>query len=202
MDINKFFRVIGAPALVIIGLLFIAIGGKDIYQGFFSQGEKPDAAVQEALAKSQDVREYEDSRTGVRFMYPKSWESKPIQNGTSFSTLDDAVNVRVSVDDFSAEEGEMTAERYRDLTRIQLGSVEKEASVKYTVKDEGTTTIAALPAYEWTYTLKVKDVTVSGAQVWFVKDKKVFVMTFSVPEQLFDTFYSVYQRMVESITLP
>lgn len=203
MDFNKFFRTILAPALVIIGLLFIAMGGKDIYQGLFSHGPKAkDAAVQETLAKSQELKEYEESRTGVHFLYPKSWDAKPIQNGTSFSTLSDAVNVRVSVDDFSKNTELMTPVKYRELTRTQLIDLEKEAGIQYTVLDEGTTTIANIPAYEWTYSLKVKDILVAGAQVWFAREKKIFVMTYTAPEQVFDTFYPFYKRMVESITFP
>ncbi len=203
MDVKKFSRTIFAPALVIIGLLFLAVGGKDIYNGFFSKGPKSkDVAVQEALAKSQELKEYEESRTGVHFFYPKSWDLKPIQNGTSFSTLGDVVNVRVSVDDFSDKKEEITPVRYRDLTQVQLKNLEKEASIKYTTRDEGTTTIANLGAYQWTYSLQVKDVPIGGSQVWFVKDKKVFVMTYTAPAQLFDTFYPLYQRMVSSITLP
>lgn len=203
MDLKKNLRPIIGTALVIAGILFIVIGGKDIYQGFFSKGPQPkDPAVQEALAKSQELQEYEESHTHIRFLYPKSWNAKPIQNGTSFNALGDMINIRVSVDDFSDSKEEMTPERYRDLTRTQLESLEKEANMKYTVREEGTTTVANIPAYEWTYSLQVKDVSAAGSQVWLTKDKKVFVMTYTAPAQLFDTFYSIYQRMVESIKLP
>ncbi len=174
-----------------------------MYQGLFSKGPKAqDAQVREALAKSQEFKDYEESRTGIRFQYPKSWTAKPIQNGTSFSALDDVINVRVSVDDFSSDKEDITPARYRELTKVQLAELEKEASIKYTTRDEGTTTIANTPAYEWTYSLQVKNVSVGGAQVWFAKDKKVFVMTYTAPAQIFDVFYPLYQRMVDSIALP
>ncbi|MBI4272847.1 hypothetical protein HY621_03270 [Candidatus Uhrbacteria bacterium] len=200
METKKVLRNILAPALLVIGLLFIVFGGKDIYHAIFSKGPKSnDKAVQEALLQSKELKEYEEPRTGARFLYPKNWSAKPIQNGTSFSTLDDAINVRASVDDFSGDKEEITPERYRDLTRTQLKDLEKEANITYTPKDEGTTTVANLPAYEWTYSLQVKDVRIGGSQVWFMKDKKVFVMTYTAPEQLFDLFYPLYQQMVSSL---
>lgn len=201
---KKILHAVIIPILVVGGLLFIAFGAKDIYRSVFGKGPQArDREVQEAFVKSQELKNFEESSTGITLYYPKTWAAQPIQNGTSFSTLGGALNVRVSIDDFSKEKDQITPLRYRELTKKQLASLEKEASIRYTARDEGTTTIAHLPAYQWTYSLDGKGISISGAQVWFVTaEKKVFIMTFTAPSQLFDMFYPIYQNMVSSIIVP
>ncbi len=202
MDAKKILTNVGAPILVIVGLFFLAIGLKDVYMGYFNKGsESGEVKVKQALSKSKEFVEYTDSATGVSMQYPKEWTKEAVTGGMEFRTLDGVVNVRTSVDDFSKEKEAITPERYRELVAKQLGTFEEKAQMKYTTIAEGTTTIQNLPAYQWTYTLKVRELLIGGAQTWFVKDGKVFVLTYTTPSQLFDFFYPTFQQMVHSVRL-
>lgn len=202
MDVKKIGKDVGVPLLVIVGLFFLAIGLKDVYMGFFNKGsESGEVQVKQALSKSKEFVEYTDETTGLTLQYPKEWTKGAVQGGMEFKTLDGVVNVRTAVDDLSKEKERITPEKYRELMKKQLGAFEEKAQMKYTTITEGTTTIQNLPAYQWTYTLKVRELLIGGAQAWLVKDGKVFVLTYTTPSQLFDSFYPTFQHMVQSVRL-
>lgn len=202
MDAKKILTNVGGPLLVIVGLFFLAIGLKDVYMGFFEKGpESQEVRVKQALSKAKEFVEYTDETTGVSLQYPKEWTKEAIIGGTEFKTLDGVVNVRTTLDDLSKEKEKITPERYRELMKKQLGDLEEKAQMKYTTIAEGTTTIQNFPAYQWTYTLKVRELLIGGAQAWFVKDGKVVVLTYTTPSQLFDPFYPTFQQMVQSVRL-
>ncbi|MBI4250620.1 hypothetical protein HY622_03450 [Candidatus Uhrbacteria bacterium] len=202
MALPKGVKEIGGVLLVVIGLVFVVLGARDLYQGFTKSKDA------NALAKSQVEQAVRDSalldsgreeKTGLSYQFPKQWKAEEIQGGIQYGTLNGTANIRISVDDFSGQKVEVTPETYHDSVRAQIEELQKQQPLSYTFLTEGATTVGALPGYQWTYKLLVKEVPTAGAQVWVVKDKKVLVMTYSAAENIYDSFYPTFQAMVQSI---
>lgn len=203
MALPKGIKEIGGIVLVGIGLVFVVAGARDVYQNY----SKPKDAnvlstsdVEKAVADSALFDAAREAKTELSYQFPKQWKSEIIeQGGVQYSALNGVVNIRVSADDFSGQEADVTPENYRDSVRQQIEQMQKTQPIAYTFLTEGPTTVGTLPGYEWTYKLIVKEVPAAGAQVWVVKDKKVLVMTYSALENIYDSFYPTFQAMVQSI---
>lgn len=206
MAFPKGVKEIGGIILVIVGLVFVVLGARDLYQGV----TKPKDAnilsksdVEQAVADSALLDAALEPKTELSYQFPKQWKAEGLGEveggGIQYGTLNGIANIRVSVDDFANKEIDVTPELYRDSVRQQIEEVQKQQPIKYTFLTEGPTTVNGLPGYEWTYKLLVNEVPAAGAQVWVVKDKKVLVMTYSALETIYDSFYPTFRAMVQSV---
>jgi|GEM_PF-5309512 len=202
MALPKGVKEIGGVLLVVIGLIFVVLGARDLYQGFTKPKDENalgKSQVEQAVRDSALLDSGRESKTGLSYQFPKQWKAEEIEGGIQYSTLNGIVNIRISVDDFSKQGVKVTPETYRDSVRQQIEDLQKQQPLSYTFLTEGATSVGELPGYQWTYKLLVKEVPTAGAQVWVVKDKKVLVMTYSAAENIYDSFYPTFQAMVQSI---
>lgn len=204
MKLLKGWKKIGEVLLVLVGIFYTVRGARQLYQGLSGSKTEP------LLAKSEVEKAFQDSalramwneeKTGLQFEYPQSWKITPVEGGTQFAIFDGVVNIRISVDDFSGQEADVTPQAYSELTRSQLSEFEKQGNIKYTTLSEQDTTVSGFPGHEWTYKVLVNGVTGSGAQIWLIKDKKVLIFNYMAAESIFDTFYPIFQSMVQSLRL-
>ncbi|MBI2483580.1 hypothetical protein HYV71_00135 [Candidatus Uhrbacteria bacterium] len=204
MPLPKGVKEIGGIVLVVVGLVFVVIGARDLYQGFSKSKDAnvlSASDVEQAVADSALLDTALEPKTGLSYQFPKQWKAEGLEGGgVQYGTLDGVANIRISADDFSGDEVTVTPELYRDSVKQQIDDMQKEQPITYTFLTEGKTTVSELPGYEWTYKLLVNDVPAAGAQVWVVKDNKVMVMTYSALENIYDTFFPTFQAMVQSIT--
>lgn len=203
MALPKGVKEISGIILVIVGLIFVVLGARDLYQGFTKPKDAnvlSQSEVEKAVSDSALLDTVMEPKSELLYQFPKQWKMENIEGGgIQYGTLNGVANIRVSVDDFSGKKVDVTPELYRDSVRQQIEEMQKDQPITYTFLTEGPTTVGELSGYEWTYKLLVNEVPAAGAQVWVVKDEKVMVMTYSALETIYDSFYPTFQTMVQSI---
>lgn len=201
---KKTLGIVLAAIAVIVGVLFIIIGisqmkgaGKD-QQTSLSKEE-----IQKTLTASQgETTTYENPAVGIRLNYPNSWEKEEGQNSAVvFKIFAGAINVRFISDDLTSRKEPVTLPEYTKELMSQSVALGEKQNVAIKALSDSDTTLAGLPAHQWLYTVALDSIKGSGMQVWTVKNNRSYVLTFTAPESLFDTFLPVFKKMLETVVI-
>lgn len=201
---KKTLGIVLAAIAVIVGVLFIIIGisqmkgaGKD-QQPSLSKEE-----IQKTLTASQrETTTYENPTVGIRLNYPNNWEKEEGQDdAVVFKVFSGAINVRFISDDLTSRKEPVTLQEYTKELMSQSIALGEKQNVVIKALSDSDTTLAGLPAHQWLYTVTLDSIKGNGMQVWTVKNNRSYVLTFTAPESLFDTFLPVFKKMLETVVL-
>lgn len=201
---KKMLGIVLAVVAVIVGILFIIVGinemsgSKNIQQPSLSKEE-----IQKVLAASQgETIAYEDTATNIRLSYPKSWVKEDGENGIAvFKIFDGAINVRFISDDLTSRKESVTLQEYTTELMSQSVALGEKQNVAIKAISDGDTILAGLPAHQWLYTVTLDAIQGHGMQVWTIKNNHSYVLTFTAPESMFDTFVPVFKKMLETVVI-
>lgn len=196
--------VLGVVALV-AGVLLIVAGISQMKgAGNTQQPAVSKDEIQKTLKASQgEGSVYEDPAIGIRLSYPKNWskEEEGKNGAVVFKIFAGAINVRFISDDLTSKKEPVTLKEYTDALMQQ--SIEQAKSTNVVIKaiSDEDTTLAGLPAHEWLYTVTLDSIKGHGMQIWTVKNNHSYVLTFTAPENLFDTFLPVFKKMLGTVAV-
>ncbi|MBI4599346.1 hypothetical protein HY732_00310 [Candidatus Uhrbacteria bacterium] len=201
---KKALGIVLAALAIIVGVLFIGIGINQIRGA--GGGQQPILSkeeIQQALSASQaETALYENATAGIRMSYPKNWSKEEGEKGTVvFKMFDGAINVRFISDDLTSTKEPITLKEYTDALMQQSIAEAQTKDVKIKAILDKDTTLAGLPAHEWLYSVTLDSIKARGMQVWTVKNNHSYVLTFTSPESLFDTFLPVFKKIIESVAI-
>lgn len=151
---------------------------------------------------------YTDEARGFEIKYPASWEQKELYNAAFFVSPKEATvdqfqeNLSISVQDLSLSAETITLESYTALSEQQIKSLYGESAVEY-IKN---TSLVGYEAAEMVYFMP--STTATGTtmrltiwQVWFIKDKNAYLITFTSEDKEFDNNIATIKEAVGSFKL-
>jgi hypothetical protein len=152
---------------------------------------------------SDDFKTYENSQYGITIKHPKDWKPQEIGiNGdvVKFVHQPSQANVVISV---KALSDWLTLEEY---TKQSLSAIEneflddKKQVKKYNIEQKnGNATLAKNPAVQVVYTGKDENNnSLKMMEVWHLKDKKAYIITYEAPSAKYDEFVKIVDEMVDS----
>jgi|GEM_PF-2858031 len=195
--------VLGGIAIV-AGILLIVVGVNQMREaGKSQQAVLPKEEVQKTLQESGgQTASYENTTSGIRLTYPKNWTKEEGDNGVAvFKIFGGALNVRFISDDLTKQKEPISLQQYTDVLMKQSVILAEKQSVAIKALSDADTTLAGLPAHQWLYSVKLDTVQGRGMQVWTVKNNRSYVLTYTSPDNLFDTFLPVFKKMLDSVTI-
>ncbi|MDP2630470.1 MAG: PsbP-related protein [Candidatus Uhrbacteria bacterium] len=201
---KKTLGIVLAVIAVIVGILFIVIGINQMKEaGKAQQTSLSKEEIQKTLTASQgETAVYENPAVGIRLSHPKSWEKEEGQNSAVvFKIFAGAINVRFISDDLTSKEEPVTLQEYTQELMSQSIALGEKQNVAIKAVSDSDTTLAGLPAHQWLYTVTLDAIKGSGMQVWTVKNNRSYVLTFTAPESLFDTFLPVFKKLLETVAI-
>ncbi len=201
---KKILGIILAAIAIVAGVLIVVVSISQMRQA--AKGQQPALSkeeIQQTLTASQgETVSYEDSTVGVRLTHPKNWEKEVGQNSAVvFKIFGGAINVRFVSDDLTGNKEPVTLQEYTKELMNQSITLGEKQNVAIKALSDSDTTLAGLPAHQWLYTVALDSIKGSGMQVWTVKNNRSYVLTFTAPESLFDTFVPVFKKMLETVSI-
>jgi hypothetical protein len=200
---KKALGIVLGCAAIAIGVMFIIAG---INQIRGSTGSQP-AVGKEEIAKALDesmgeALVFEDPNTGIRLSYPKNWTKEEGDKGAVvFKLFDGAVNIRYISDDLTSADKPVGLKEYTDELMSQSIAEAKNQNVAIKALSDEDTVLAGLPAHQWIYTVTLDSIQGHGMQVWTVKNGRSYVLTFTSPEDLFETFLPIFKKMLSTAAI-
>ncbi len=131
--------------------------------------------------------------------YPSDWSQmeksgaiffkSPLEPGDKFDE-----NVNVMIQDLSSQPS-MTLEQYTDLTKGQLTQIKATGII---LKD---VTFAAQKAKEIVYSAPMQGFNLKFKQVWFIKNKKAYLVTYTAEMSTFSKYEKTAGEIMNSFKL-
>ncbi len=182
-----FFILIGV--IVIIGVAVAGQKGMPI--------NTLEQSVRDSISSSQNI--FRDKEFGLTFRYPKEWKERFVSPDM----------IRFSQD---GEDMTMTlvlttrtdAETLPEFTEKNIQEIkESAASVGQTIDlgEARPSMLGSIPALRIDYHANQKGLPVDGVQIWAVKDKKEYILTFAARKDVFKTAVHIFDSVLQSLQI-
>jgi len=143
---------------------------------------------------------YRNSQYALSIQFPAHWTKQEESPGTVvsfYAPLEDAAdpfseNANIIVQDLGQR---MTLGDYSQLSLEQL---QKVGSMDVHLSD---TTLAGLPAQEAAFTMSLNGVSMDFHQIWTVKDKRAYILTFTSETSRYSDYEGIFTQMAASFKL-
>lgn len=201
---KKILGIVLAAIAIFVGVLFIIVGISQMREtGKAQQTSLSKEEIQKTLTESQgETTTYENPTIGIRLNHPNSWEKEEGQNSAVvFKIFAGAINVRFISDDLTSEKEPVSLQEYTKELMSQSIALGEKQNVVIKALSDSDTVLAGLPAHQWLYTVTLDSIKGGGMQVWTVKNNRSYVLTFTAPESLFDTFLPVFKKLLETVVI-
>jgi hypothetical protein len=139
-----------------------------------------------------------ESAKGFTIKYPSDWTKSEPKSG-AISVLfgipkDNATeNLNVQVWNLSANDTLRSRIAYRLSVAQDFSDFEQI--------EAGNTTLAGNPAYKIVYAANVDGDQLKVTQIWTVKDRKEYIITYKADPKNYDTYASTAQQMIDSFKI-
>lgn len=151
---------------------------------------------------------YRDEARHFKIEYPANWEQKEMFNAALFLSPKDATadlfqeNLNVMVQDLSTSATPIDLEAYTKISKQQIAGTYGESAIEY-IKDRE---FLGYVAKEMIYFMPMP--TKGGGtiqlklwQIWFIKDNKAYLITYTSEDKEFDNYFNTIKKAVDSFTL-
>lgn len=144
---------------------------------------------------------YTDNTNYFSINYPEQWKQNMRGNIVIFASPKDNSkdsfdeNVNVVVQDLSKQS--VNLEEYTTLTKNQITGMFGETAI-VSIKNA---TIGGLPAKEMIYNMNYNGKELKLKQVWMIKGKVAYLLTYTAEPNKFDTYLEVATKIITSFKL-
>ncbi|MEA3420909.1 MAG: PsbP-related protein [Acidobacteriota bacterium] len=143
---------------------------------------------------------YENAQYGVRIKYPDNWTKNEnyVANSivTFFPDSNDTLKGRFSVPVLELEES-MDMEWFKQAHIENLSLILTDFNITY----NASTTLAGFSGYTLIFTFRQGTYTLKQRKIWTIENNTLYLLTYSVDQNLYSDYVSVVEQMVNSFEI-
>jgi hypothetical protein len=151
-----------------------------------------------------DTKKYVNEKYGFSIIPPEGWE---FQDGSPYNLaaifvgpadLGFRVNFNINIINIPEDEEAVINDELISSIKEELSYVSEELG-EIEFQNEGKRDVAGFEGYELVYLIKiVGDVAIKQKQVYFIKDHKFYVFTFSALKDTFDKYLPLFEDSLKT----
>lgn len=166
-----------------------------------TEGEEGTTTTTPAPTVPPNFVTYENSTYGIRIMHPQEWEIMEKYMGTVVlfrSPIEDASDM--FQENFNVVVGDLPESM--ELDELTDANIE-QAKTHFAIEniDSSPTTLANNPARKVTYNLKQGQYDLKIMQIYMIKGKRVYVITYTAEEDRYSDFLGTAQSMINTFEI-